>query len=102
MEKLERWAEDLKQDLNRQIDELEEQIREAKKQARLAPDLTAKIALQKQAGELERQRNTKRKNLFEAQDQIAADKDRLLDDIAARLRQDVTESEVFTIRWTVV
>lgn len=101
MEKLEEWAEDLKRDLNRQIDDLEDQIREAKRQARLAPDLSTKVALQKQAGDLEKQRNSKRKNLFEAQDQIAADKDKLLDEVAAKLKQQVTETEVFTIRWSV-
>lgn len=102
MEKLEEWAEDLKRDLNRQIDELEDRIREVKKQARLASELATKIGLQKQAGELERQRNAKRKNLFEEQDQIAARKDQLLDDIAAKLTQQVTETEVFTLRWKVV
>lgn len=60
-----------------------------------------KIALQKHAGELERQRNAKRKNLFEAQDRIAADKDKLLDEVAAKLKQQVTETEVFTNRWKV-
>jgi len=102
MEKLEEWAEDLKRELNREIDDLEDQIRETKKQARLAPDLAGKIALQKQAGELERQRNAKRKNLFEEQDRIAARKDELLDQVAAKLSQQVTESEVFSVRWTVV
>ena len=68
MEKLEEWAEDMKRGLSQEIEDLEGQIREKKKQARLAPDLAAKIALQKEAGELEKQRNTKRKNLFEEQD----------------------------------
>jgi len=102
MEKLEEWAEDLRRGLNWEIEELEVQVRDAKKQARLAPDLATKIGLQKQAGELERQRNAKRKNLFEEQDRIAERKDELLDQVAAKLSQQITETEVFTIRWTVV
>ncbi len=102
MEKLEAWAEDLKSSLDREIRELEVQIADIKKQARLAPELAAKLALQQQAGDLERQRNLKRKNLFEEQDRIAARKDALLDEIAGRLTQQVTEAEVFTIRWKVV
>ncbi len=93
MEKLEEWAEDLKRQLSREIDDIETQIRDTKKQARLAPDLAGKVALQKTAGELERQRNAKRKNLFEEQDRIAARKDSLLDEIASKLAQQVTETE---------
>jgi len=102
MEKLEAWAEDLKSGLDREIRELEVQIADIKKQARLAPDLAAKIALQKEAGDLEKQRNTKRKNLFEEQDRIAERKDQLLDEIAGKLTQQVVETDVFTVRWTVV
>ena len=102
MEKLDAWSEDLKTSLDREIRELETQYAEAKKQARLVPDLAAKLVLQKKAGELEKQRNAKRKNLFEEQDTIARKKDELLDNIAAKLTQQVTEQEIFTIRWTVV
>jgi adenine-specific DNA-methyltransferase len=102
MEKLDAWAEDLKSGLDREIREMELQITEAKKQARLAPDLPTKLTLQKHAGELERQRNAKRKNLFDEQDRISAKKDSLLDEIAGKLTQQVTETDVFTIRWAVV
>lgn len=102
MEKLDAWAEDLKMSLDREIRELENRISEAKKQARLAPDLAAKLVLQKQASELEKQRNTKRKNLFEEQDNIAKKKDDFLDAIAAKLTQQVTETEIFTLRWSVI
>lgn len=102
MDKLDGWAEDLKSGLDREIRELEIQITEAKKQARLIPELAAKLVLQKKAGELEKQRNAKRRNLFDEQDNIARKKDDLLDAIAAKLTQHVTEQEVFTIRWTVV
>ncbi len=101
MEKLEEWAEDLKGNLEREIRDFEDRIRDTKRQARLAVDLKSKVDLQRQAGELERQRNAKRKNLFDEQDQIAERKDALLDEIAGKLTQQVTESEVFTIRWTV-
>lgn len=102
MEKLEIWVEDLKTGLDREIRDLEQLITEAKKQARLAPDLATKLILQKKAGELERQRNAKRKNLFDEQDRIAAKKDSLLDEIAAKLQQQTKGEEIFTIRWIVI
>ena len=101
MEKLEDWAEDLKGNLDREIGEIEDRIREAKRQARVTLELATKVTLQRQAGDLERQRNAKRKSLFEEQDRIAARKDALLDEIAGKLTQQVSETEVFTIRWTV-
>ena len=101
MEKLEEWAEDLKRDLTRENGELEDQIRETKKQARRT-GLGDEDRLAEAGRRQEKQRNAKRKNLFEEQDRIAARKDQLLEEIAAKLKQDVTETEVFTIRWKVI
>jgi hypothetical protein len=44
----------------------------------------------------------KRKTLFDAQDKIDADKDRLIAETEAKLEQKTAEEEIFTIRWRVV
>ena len=99
MDKLENWAEDLKQGLERELKELDREIKSTKKEARQASSLDTKIALQKKAKELERQRNDKRRRLFETQDEVDARKDGLIEDIEQRLKQRMEDVTLFTIRW---
>ena len=101
MDKLENWAEDLKQGLERELKELDREIKSTKKEARQASGLDAKVVLHKKAKELERQRNDKRRRLFETQDEVDARKDGLIEDIEQRLKQRMEDVALFTIRWCV-
>ena len=101
MDKLENWAEDLKQGLERELKELDREIKSTKKEAHQASGLDAKVALHKKAKELERQRNDKRRRLFETQDEVDARKDSLIEDIEQRLKQRTEDVALFTIRWCV-
>jgi exonuclease VII large subunit len=98
-DKLDRWADDLKENLERELKNIEFEIREVKKAKRLAVDLESKVAAQKRVNELETQRNHKKRTLFDAQDQIEQRKDELITDVQARLQQKTARQEVFTIRW---
>ncbi len=101
MEKLERWADDLKAGVEQEIKDLDQEIRAAKRDARLQASLDAKVAAQRRIKELESQRNAKRRALFEAQDEIESRKENLLAEIEARLAQSVSETRLFTIRFEV-
>ena len=101
-DKLDRWADDLKDNLERELRALDGEIREAKKAKRQAADLQAKIAAQKRENELEQKRHQKKRTLFEAQDEIEQRKERLVAEVEARLSQHESHSELFTIRWHVV
>jgi hypothetical protein len=100
-DKLDRWADDLKENLEREIKNLEVEIREAKKAKRLAQDLESKIAAQKRINELEQQRNHRKRTLFDAQDEIEQKKDDLIAEVESRLQQRTSRQEVFAIRWRV-
>jgi hypothetical protein len=102
MEKLELWADDLKEGLEREIKELDKEIRATRKEARCAPDLDTKVSLHRRVRDMEKQRNDKRKRLFDAQDEVDTRKEGLIGDIEARLKQRVEEKTVFTLRWVVV
>jgi hypothetical protein len=99
-EKLEGWAEDLKIGLEREIKELDRQIREAKRDAARAPTLEAKLAGQKQVKSLEAQRSQRRKSLFEAQDEIDRRRDKLIAGMETKLKQSVSIERLFTVRWS--
>jgi ERCC4-related helicase len=101
MGKLESWASDLKESLEHELKEIDREIKENKRAAQLAAGLEAKLSLHKRVKELEARRAEKRRSLFEAQDAVDSRKDVLLSEIEARLKQTISQTELFTIRWRV-
>lgn len=100
LEKLERWAEDLKHGLEYEIKEMDRQIKETAREIKLAPTLNEKVELSRHKTRLESDRMKKRRQLFEAQDQIDAKKNALLDEIEAKLRTRMEKQDRFVVRWT--
>ena len=101
-EKLDGWADDLKLGLEREIKEIDRQIKEARRAATTALTLEEKLAGQKQIKALEALRNQKRRTLFDAQDQVDKQREELIAQIEAKLAQNVSLQPLFTIRWTLV
>ena len=99
-EKLESWAEDLKFGLEREIKDLEREIKEVRRGSRGAALLEEKLAAQKRIKALEAQRNEKRRSLFDAQDEVDAQRQRLIDAIEAKLVQKTSHADLFTVRWS--
>lgn len=97
--KLDSWADDLKIGLEREIRELDRQIKEARRAATAAPTLEEKLHAQKQIRALESQRGQKRRALFDAQDDVDRKRDRLIDDMAGKLEQREFRTELFRLFW---
>ena len=85
--KLENWAEDLKLGLEREIKEMDRQIKEARRAAIGAPTLEEKLAGQKRIRELESKRGEKRRSLFDAQDDVDRQRERLINEVEGKLGQ---------------
>ena len=100
--KLDRWADDLKLGLERDIKEIDQQIRDTRRMASAAGGLAEKLARQKEVKALEVKRNSKRRELFDAQDDIDKRRDGLIGEIEAQLKQTTDLKPLFTIRWSVV
>ncbi len=85
MDKLDRWAEDRRTSLKADLEELDQNIKDAKKSARLASNLPEKLEIQRTLRGLE----TKRDEAWRAYDSASRDvdrqKDSLLDEISRRL-----------------
>lgn len=101
IEKLERWADDLKHSLEMELKDLDSQIKQADREAKLATNLENKLAFHRAKKELEAERGKKRRELYEAQDEIETRKDLLISKVEARLKQEISNQTIFTIRWSV-
>jgi adenine-specific DNA-methyltransferase len=101
-DKLDGWADDLKIGLEREIKDLDRQIKEARRSAAAALSLEEKLAGQKQVKALESQRHTRRRALFDAQDEIDRRRGQLIEEIEGKLQQRTTLESLFTIRWQLI
>jgi adenine-specific DNA-methyltransferase len=99
--KLDGWAEDLKVGLEREIKELDRQIKEARRGATAALSLEEKLAGQKQVRTLEAQRSQKRRSLFDAQDEVDSRREELIEAIEGKLEQNSSLNPLFIISWSI-
>jgi hypothetical protein len=99
MDKLDRWADDRRTALKAELEELDQEIKETKKSARMAPNLPEKLELQRKLRGME----TKRDEAWRAYDAAGRDidrqKDSLLDEISRRLEQKTECKTLFTLKW---
>jgi ERCC4-related helicase len=102
MDKLDRWAEDRRAALKVELEELDQQIKETKKAARLAPNLPDKLERQRALRKLETRRDEAWRSYDEASREIDRQKDVLLDEIGRRLEQKTEQELLFTLRWCLV
>ncbi len=99
MDKLDRWAEDRRDSLKAELADMDEALKEAKKQARFAPTLPEKLERQRAARKLEEKREDAWRTYDDASRDIDRQKDELLDEIGRRLEQRIEQTALFAMRW---
>lgn len=102
LEKIDRWADDLKYALEVQLKDLDGAIKQLKRDAKLEPDLSRKLELHRELKDAEAERARKRRELFEAQDKIDDEKEELISSVEKRLQQEVRIEPLFLVRWNVI
>lgn len=100
VQKLDLWADDMKIALERELKDLDAAIKAARKASKDAVSLQDKLAAQKEVKSLDGKRHDKRRQLFEAQDDIERRRNGLIEDIERRLGTTATRETMFTLRWT--
>lgn len=103
LDKLDRWAEDLKNGLELELKKIDKDIRELGRQAKQMVSLKEKLEFQKQKATLEKKRTKKRHELFASQDEIDQKRDKLIRQMEKQM-QDTTHHgvELFRIQWKLV
>ena len=100
VDKLDRWAEDVKLTLERELKELDAEIRIARKDTKTRVALAEKLEAQRRIKTLEKRRTSKRRQLFEAQDNVDTQRNQLIEDIERQLKTSARCETLFTIRWS--
>jgi len=102
VDKLDKWADDMKTALELDLKKLDIDIKTAKTQAKRILNLEEKVKTQRGIKEMEKKRNEMRKKLYEAQDEVDVRKEDLIAHVEAQLKQKTKLEPLFTLRWRVV
>jgi ERCC4-related helicase len=102
LEKLDKWSEDQRNTLKLTLKELDDEIKELKKQARFASALPEKLKLEKERQQKEHKRDEAWREYDHAAKEIGHKKDELIDAIESRLKQDTQVEDLFFIKWKVI
>jgi ERCC4-related helicase len=102
LEKIDSWSEDKKLSLELKIKELDKEIKTRKTESRKLVKLEEKVSEQRAIKDLEKKRNSLRRDLFDKQDEIDIEKDKLLDTIQSKLESESSIEELFTIKWKLI
>ena len=102
MEKLENWADDVKAGLEKELRDLDAEIKLRKNESKKTSRLEEKVRIQRLIKDLEKKRSEKRLNLYQAQDEVDSKKETLLSKVEAMLDQKITQSKLVTFHWRIV
>ena len=100
VQKLDAWADDLKVGLENEVKELDRDIKDVRRTATVAATLEEKLHWQKRQRELEDKRNQLRRKIFDRQDEIDGQRNKLIDALESRLDRKMQTTAVFTIQWS--
>ena len=101
LDKLDRWGEDQRASLKLLLKELEDQIKDTRRSARLAGNLPDKLKLEREKRQLDSKRDEAWRQYEQAAKEIESRKDGLMDEVEKRLKQQVIDEALLTIRWKV-
>ncbi len=101
MDKLDRWAEDRRQSLKAELDDLDVKLRDLRRAARSAPNLPEKLERQRGAKRMESRRDEAWRDYDRATRDVEKRKDEVLDEVGRRMLTYVERTELFTVRFSV-
>lgn len=102
VDKLDKWAEDVKKSLEIELRRLEIDIKAIKTSAKKVLNLEEKVKLQREIKDLEKKRNDMRQKLYQSQDAVDARKEELLKKVEKQLAQKIELKKLFCVRFKVI
>lgn len=102
VEKLDKWADDMKTALELDLKKLDIDIKTAKTNAKKILNLEEKLKTQRVIKDMEKKRNEMRKKLYEAQDVVDNRKEVLIEKIETQLHHKSCLMPLYVIFWSVI
>lgn len=102
VDKLDKWADDMKTALELDLKKLDIDIKTSKTLAKKNINLDEKLKAQRTIKEMEKKRNEMRKKLYEAQDEVDTKKEDLIVRVEMQLKQRTKSETLFMLQWKVV
>ncbi|MBD5425630.1 MAG: DEAD/DEAH box helicase family protein [Bacteroides sp.] len=102
MEKLDNWSEDVKAGLEKELRDIDAEIKLRKSESKKTSRLEDKVRLQRLIKDLEKRRSEKRLNIYQAQDDIDSKKEELLSKVEAMLAQKIEQTKLVTFHWNII
>ncbi|GAB6267998.1 MAG: SNF2-related protein [Smithella sp.] len=99
---LDKWAEDMEMAAAKEMDNTKREIANIRRQVRMATNMQQQSELQNQLQKLEKTRRQQQQKIFDIEDEIAAKRDNLIEQLTKRMKQKTIATPVFTIRWQVI
>ena len=101
-EKLEQWAEDQIKSAEEALVDTKLKIRDAKRQSRQAQSLDEQKKWQEEIKKLEKHQRRQRQSIFDVEDEIEAQRDKLIEAIENQLNQKSHTHKLFRIYWKLI
>jgi predicted nucleic acid-binding Zn-ribbon protein len=98
--KLDAWADDQIATSEKALKDIKLRIRDLRNEAGRAADLSEQARLQDEIANLERRQRKLRQEIFELEDKVLAERDKLVNAIKGKLQQAESTEVLFTLRWT--
>jgi ERCC4-related helicase len=97
--KLESWADDQLLSAEQKLEDTKAQIKEAKRQTRLAESVEDQKRAQEDLQRLSKLQRRQRQEIFDVEDEIEARRDALIDALERQIHQSSSSHHLFRIRW---
>jgi superfamily II DNA or RNA helicase len=99
---LDRWADDVVASVENDLQNIKRQIRASSTQARLIREPLQQHKLQIELQVMNREKREFRERLFQVEDDIMSKRDRLIEKMEKRMKQEHNVEQLFALRWTVI
>ncbi len=102
VKKLDGWADDQVASSEKALKDIKKRIRELRNESGKASDLAEQARLQSEISEAEKRQRRLRQDIFEVEDRILTERDRLVEAIRGKLNHSIARETLFTFRWVLV